>query len=305
MNIPNLKAHLLILLATTLVAGSFLASAKLAGIINPISLTLLRFIGAALILLPFILYKPQWRKKVLSTLPRATVISLFYSIFFICFFESLNTTTALNTGTLYTLVPLITALLCIPIFKEGITARQVVVYLLGAMGTSWVVFGGQLNLLLSFSLNTGDLIFIAGTFSMCCYSVAMKRLYRNDEMMVLVFCTLIGGSFWMALALLVSGQPLQWHLLQGASIYHMAYLVIAATLATVYLYQKTTVILGPSRVNAYIYLNPAFVAVLLLLIDGTSIPMIVVPGILISAIATVMLQRNSGQKNTIVLTKET
>jgi len=39
----------------------------------------------------------------------------------------------------------------------------------------------------------------------CLYSIAMKFLYRNDEMIVLVFCTLIGGSFWMLLALLLSG----------------------------------------------------------------------------------------------------
>lgn len=292
------------MLATILVAGSFWASEKLAGIINPFSLTLLRFISAALILLPIILYNPRWRRGVLSTLPRAMIISLFYSAFFICFFESLNTTTSLNTGTLFTLVPLITVLLCMPIFSEGITIKQIVVYLLGAAGTAWVIFNGQFDLLLSFSLNKGDLIFMVGTFSMCCYSIAMKFLYRNDEMVVLVFCILVGGSLWMALALLLSGQPLQWSLLHGLSIYYMAYLVIGATLATVYLYQKTTIVLGPSRVNAYIYLNPALVAVLLLLIDGISIPMAVVPGILISSIATVILQKNHTQENIATLVKK-
>ncbi len=281
--------------ATILVAGSFLASEKLAGIINPFSLTLLRFMGAALILLPIISFNPRWRRSILPTLPRAMIISLFFSVFFICFFESLNTTTALNTGTLYTLVPFITALLCMLVFRERITVKHVAVYLLGVAGTSWVIFSGQLDLFLSFSLNKGDLIFMAGVFSMCCYSISMKFLYRNDEMVVLVFCILVGGSLWMALALLFSGQTLQWGLLQGQSIYYMAYLVIGATLATVYIYQKTTIVLGPARVNAYIYLNPALVAVLLFLIDGASIPMAVVPGILISSIATVILQKNRVQ----------
>ncbi len=285
------------MLATILVAGSFLASEKLAGIINPFSLTLLRFMGAALILLPIIFSNPRWRRSILPTLPRAMIISLFFSIFFICFFESLNITTALNTGTLYTLVPFITALLCMIAFRERITVKHVVVYLLGVAGTSWVIFSGQLDLLLSFSLNKGDLIFMAGVFFMCCYSISMKFLYRNDEMVVLVFCILVGGSLWMALALFFSSQTLQWDLLQGQSIYYMAYLVIGATLATVYIYQKTTIVLGPARVNAYIYLNPALVAVLLFLIDGASIPMAVVPGILISSIATVILQKSRVQEN--------
>jgi drug/metabolite transporter (DMT)-like permease len=276
-----------------LVAGSFLASEKLAGIINPFSLTLLRFIGAALILLPIILFKHQWRKKIIPTLPRGIIISLSYAAFFIGFFESLNTTTSLNTGTLFTLVPFITALLSIIAFRESITKNQIFVYFIGVVGTSWVIFGGQLELLFSFSLNDGDFIFLVSILFMCVYSISMKILYRNDAMIVLVFCTLIGGSFWMALALLVFNQPLQWYLIQNNLIFHMTYLIVGATLVTVYLYQVTTIALGPSRVNAYIYLNPALVAILLLVIDGASIPMSVIPGILISIVATVVLQRNS------------
>ena len=299
-----IKYHLLVLLATTLVAGSFLASKKLAGIINPFSLTLLRFVGAALILLPIVLSKSQWRVKIISTLPRAMVISLFYSAFFIGLFESLNTTTSLNTGTLFTLVPFITALLSIIFFRENITQKQVFVYLLGAIGTAWVIFGGQLELLSSFSLNKGDLIFLVAILFMCLYSVAMKFLYRNDEMIVLVFCTLIGGSFWMVLALLFSGQPLQWNSIQDDSILHMAYLIVGATLATAYLYQITTIALGPSRVNAYIYMNPILIAVLLFIIDGVSISTSILPGILISIIATIVLQgRNSNEAT--VAAKET
>ncbi len=242
----KVKYHLFVLLATTLVAGSFLASEKLAGIINPFSLTLLRFAGASLVLLPIVLSKAKWRIKILPTLPRAMVISLFYSAFFIALFESLNTTTPLKTGALFTLVPFITALLSILAFKGKVSKTQTVVYLLGVVGAVWVILEGQLDLLLTFSINKGDLIFMAGVLFMCCYTIAMKFLYRNDEILVLVFCTLLGGSFWMMLTLLFTGQSLQWNLIQGYSVVHMAYLIVGATLITVYLYQKTTVVLGPS-----------------------------------------------------------
>ncbi len=53
------KSHVFVLLASLLVAGSFLVSEKLAGIVNPFSLTLLRFLGAALILMPIVLYKKK------------------------------------------------------------------------------------------------------------------------------------------------------------------------------------------------------------------------------------------------------
>ncbi|MCF6293127.1 MAG: DMT family transporter [Robiginitomaculum sp.] len=292
----NIKYHFLVLLATLLVAGSFLASEKLAGIINSYSLTLLRFVGASLILLPIVLSKAKWRAKIFSTLPRAMVISFFYAAFFIGFFEALNTTTALNTGTLFTLVPFITALFSIVAFRENISGKNLFVYFVGMVGTCWVIFDAQLALLFSFSLNKGDFIFMAAIVCMCLYSITMKWLYRNDEMIVLVFCTLVGGAFWMVLALLFFAQPLQWHLIQGDSVLQMAYLIVGATLATVYLYQITTVALGPSRVNAYIYLNPALVVLLLLVVDGESISTAIIPGIFISVIATVILQRSANGK---------
>jgi len=257
---------------------------------------LLRFSGASLILLPMIISKSKWRAQILSTMPRAMVMSFFYAAFFVGFFESLNSTSSLNTGTLFTLVPFVTALLSIIAFRESISKKQIFVYFLGASGTCWVVFGGRLDLLMSFSLNKGDLIFMLAIFFMSFYSVSMRFLYRNDDMIVLVFCTLIGGSFWMLLALLISGQSLQWALIQNDSILLMAYLIVGATLATVYIYQVTTIPLGPSRVNAYIYLNPALVVMLLLVIDGKSVSMSVIPGVIISVFATIVLQiRNDNE----------
>jgi len=288
--LKNIKSHLLVFLATAFIAGSFIASSKVSGIINPISLTLLRFVIAAFALLPFVLTRKKIGKQIYTSAFRSMVISLFYSGYFICLFESLKTTTALNTGTLYTLVPFITATLCIFIFKEYININRLITYFVGAAGTIWVIFSGDIDLLLSFTLNKGDLIFLVGVFSMSAYSISMKVLYKNDDMIILVFCTLLGGSFWMAIALVILKIPLQWNLLHGEAIIYISYLAVVTTLITSYLYQKTMVSLGPVRVMAYIYLNPACVALLLFLFTGESIKMVVVPGIILSTVSMVILQ---------------
>ena len=279
------------MLATVLVAGSFISSDKLAGVINPFSLTLLRFVLAASLLLPLILINSKWRRSLKSILPRALGISLFYAGFFIGLFESLNYTSTLNTATLFTLVPFVTAIFCLIIFQQKIKHKQLLAYLFGAIGTAWVIFKGDLQTLLSFELNKGDIIFLIGSLSMCCYSVAMKWLYRGDEMIPLVFATLLGGSIWMTLALIITGQDLEWHKIEGSLYFHMGYLSIAATLVTMYLYQRATVDLGPSKVMAYSYLNPAVLALLIVIIEGASIPLMVIPGILVTAFATLVLQR--------------
>ena len=285
-----LKAHLFVLLATFLVAGSFIVSGKLSGVINPISLTLFRFFAATLIFAPIIFLNKKFRNKIVSTMPRAMIMSLFYSLYFIGLFKALETTTALNTGTLFTVVPLITAILCIFFLKEKMSLYQLIVYFIGIIGTSIVVFKGNINLLLNFSLNHGDIIFLFAIVSMTLYSIFTKYFHRkDDELVVLVFATLLGGCFWMFLVLQLFDIPLQWEKIQSDLIYYMLYLIIAATLMTVYLYQQASIIIGPKKVMAYVYLNPIAIAVLLFILENQVISQKVAFGIIVSTVVTILL----------------
>ncbi|MEY8213128.1 MAG: hypothetical protein RPR97_01455, partial [Colwellia sp.] len=53
---------------------------------------------------------------------------------------------------------------------------------------------------------------------------------------------------------------------------------------------KTTVILGPARVMAYIYLSPVFVALLTMFIEDKTLPNAIYPGMFLSIAATIILQ---------------
>ncbi len=286
----TLKAHLLVLLATFLVAGSFIASAKLSGVIDSISLTLFRFFVASLFLSPIILVNKKYREKVFSTMPRAMIISLFYSLYFIGLFKALETTTALNTGTLFTLVPLLTGILCIFFLKEKMSLKQLFIYLVGIVGTCIVVFKADINLFLNFSLNQGDIIFLFAIVAMALYSITLKLLHKkDDELTVLVFCTLIGGCVWMFLTLKILDIPLQWQKIEGDLIFYMIYLIIGATLFTLYLYQQGSIAIGPKKLMAYVYLNPIAVALLMFLFEGKVVNFGVLLGIIISTFATIVL----------------
>lgn len=284
------KAHLMVLLATFLVAGSFIISKKLSGVIHPISLNLLRFLIAACVLAPFVLLDAKRRARIFNTLGRALIISFFYTFYFIFFFQALEYTTALSTGTLYTLLPLTTAILCIFFFKERISQTQLLIYVCGIIGTLIVVFKGDITLLLHFSLGRGELIFLGAILCMSAYAICMKVLHKKeDDMLVLVLMTLVGGSFWMLGAKVVFDVPLQWETLDLTALKYLLYLAIIATFVTAYLYQKSTVLIGPKKVMAYIYLNPASIALLLYIFEGTTLSIEVCVGIAISTIATFLL----------------
>lgn len=288
----ELKAHLFVLIATFLVGGSFIISGKLSGIIHPISITLFRFVIASICLAPLIFITQKYRVKLKSTFQRAMIISFFYSVFFIGMFTALEYTTALNIGTIYTLTPLLTGILSIFIFKQHISKKRYLIYFIGIIGTCIVVFKGDLELFLSMSLNKGDIIFLFSIISMSLYLISAKYFYKeDDELLVVVFLTLIGGIIWMGIVLLSLGIPLEWEKIQGELFLYMLYLSIPATLVTVYLFQSTTVLLGPSQVMAYSYLNPASIAILLFLFEGKIISFEIIIGILISSIATIILLR--------------
>jgi len=286
----ELKAHLYVLLATFLVGGSFIISEKLSGIIDPISITLYRFVIASVCLAPLIFFKQKYRVKLKSTFKRAMIISFFYSVFFIGMFNALEYTSAINIGTIFTLTPLLTGILSIFIFKQYISKKQYLIYIIGILGTCIVVFKGDLSLFLSMSLNKGDIIFLFSIIAMALYLISAKLFYKeDDELLVVVFLTLIGGIIWMGLVLLSLDIPLGWEKIQGELFIYMLYLSIAATLVTVYLFQRTTIVLGPNKVMAYSYLNPATVAILLFIFEAKIISFEIIIGILISSIATFIL----------------
>ncbi len=284
--------HVYALIVVVLIAFSFISSSKLAQIVNPISLTLLRFVIAIIILIPFVLMQKEWFKKLKMVAVRGAIIGLFYALYFIAFFKSLKSTTTLHTGTLYTLVPLLTAIFSIFLFKQPLSKKRFVVYLMGAIGTAWVIFDGNIKQLISFSLNDGDLIFMIAVLSTCAYSLLMKALYKKYfHMVTFVFSVLGSGAIWMFFALLLFEDPLNWERIRGEYIFHMAYLAIGCTVITFWLYQQAILNLDPTKVTAYIYLTPAFVAIFAYLLDVEPFPNFSVQvGVIISIIATVLLQ---------------
>ena len=289
----NFKAHIFVIFATFLVGGSFIVSQKLTGTIDPISITLMRFILASLILAPFILSIKKYRIKIFSTFKRTMLMSFFYSGYFIGMFKALELTTALNTGAIYTLIPLLTGIVSIFVFKQHISSKQYMVYAFGIIGTCIVVFKGNLELFLAFSLNKGDIIFSFTIILMTLYAITSKYLYKkDDELLVVVFMTLIGGCIWMGIALVLFDIPLEWEKLNTPNFLNIGYLTIFTTLFTVFLYQSANVILGPKKVMAYVYLNPAVVGLIAFFIDGTRINFITFIGVVISAIATFILLKN-------------
>jgi drug/metabolite transporter (DMT)-like permease len=300
----NIKAHILVFIATILIAFSFIISGKLSGLINPISLTLFRFVFAFILLLPIILVIKKYRVRIKKSFSKGLKISLFYSLYFILLFKALEFTSALNTATLFTLVPLVTAVFASFIFSDKLNISKLIVYIIGMIGTLIVIFNGSLEAIINLTFNNGDIIFLFAVFAMATYSISAKYFYeKDDEVLVITLMTLFGGIIWMSLALIIFDIPLEWTKIEGQNFWYMVYLTIGATLFTVFLYQKATIIIGPNKVMAYVYLNPAVVALIMYIFEREVINIEVSFGIFLSTFATIFLLKQTSKKDEIKLVK--
>jgi drug/metabolite transporter (DMT)-like permease len=137
---PKVIGHLAMLLFSLIVAGSFSFGKLIAGDIDPIALTAVRFAVAA-VLLGIVLGatgKLKWRDY--SQPWRHLVLGGVFIIFFILMFESLKTATAITTAAIFTLMLFMAGAMDKIVNGRRQTRWVSLALCFGVFGALWVVF---------------------------------------------------------------------------------------------------------------------------------------------------------------------
>ena len=285
--------HAVTLLANLMVSTSFPVGKEIAHAMEPGVLMLIRFIVAALLMGLYVQVRhgfawPRW-----SSLLRYAVIALTVTIFFWCMFESLRYTSALNTSTLFTTVPVISAIIAFFIAGERLGRYRLAALALGLVGALWIIFRGDPDRLLALDVNKGDGIFLAGCVAFGFYGVFIKRFDRGEPTAIMTFWILLFSAvFYLAIA----GKDLAatpWAE-TGLEVYGwIVYLAVVSTVISFFMFQFATPRIGPTRVLAYSYFIPAFVLLVDWAIGRGLPPVMTLPGIAIVIIASLVIQRGA------------
>ena len=289
--------HLMMLLAAVLVSTSFTVGKAIAAGMDPAALTLIRFMVAALLFLPFIRYRYGLQLPDTHALLRYCLISFALTGFFWLMFISLRSTTALNTGVIFTLVPGISSLYSAVLLRERLGRYRIMAMIPATVGAIWVLFHGSLERLLAFDLMPGDLFFFCGCLLMAFYTPLVKLLHRGESMAVMTFWILITGCGWL---LIFSGHRLAavpWTTISLQVWAGIVYLAVFCTIITFFLSQLATLYLGPTRVMAYSYLYPPFILILDWLSGHQTPPVQILPGVCLIVIAMLVVQQGSKEKS--------
>ena len=254
--------HALMLLTAALVSTSFTVSKAITDAMDPAVLTLLRFSIAVLLFLPYIQWKHGLHLPAKERLFGYACISFALTGFFWLMFLSMRTTTALNTGVIFTLVPGISGLYSAILLKERLGRHRLMAMLPATLGAIWVLFRGSLSELLAFNLNPGDLLFFSSCLLMAFYTPLVKFFHREEPMSLMTFWVLVTGIGWLLLFCGYQLPSVPWASVSLKVWGGILYLAVFSTIITFFLSQLCTLFLGPTRVMAYSYLYPPFIVLL-------------------------------------------
>ncbi len=286
-----LRVHASVLLAMFLISLSYPTGEGIANELDTGLILLLRFALALAVFLPLLAWRhgiawPGWR-----ALGGYAAISTSLVTFFFCMFYGLRTTSALNTGAISTLIPGFTAIGGAILVGERLGGHRLAALFIGLVGALWVVFRGDWDRFVGLDLNRGDAIVFAGCIAMGFYSPLVKRFHRGEPVMVMTFWVLAMNALWCLPIANTALWTTDWARLPGFVYGGIAYIAIGSTVVAFFLIQSGTIRIGPTRVQTYSYLLPAFV----LLIDwaiGKGLPTLVtLPGIAIVVAASLVIQR--------------
>jgi drug/metabolite transporter (DMT)-like permease len=285
--------HALMLFASLTVAGSFVASAAITERLDPGVLNLIRFVIAAGAMGLIVAFRYPIRWPGFGGLARYAAVAAPLVGFFWCLFEGLRTTTALNTSALLTTVPGMAAIAAAVLVKERLGWPKIGALLIGLFGALWVIFRGDPERVAALQISIGDGIYLAGCVSMAFYTPLARKLHRGEPAPVMTFWVLVTSLFWLLIASNVHLATTDWGGITLSTWGGIVYLALLPTVVTFFAYQYATLRIGPTRVVAYYYINPALV-VLLEAALGYGFPSaLTLPGVVIVIAASYVIQRGA------------
>ncbi|MDD2464091.1 MAG: DMT family transporter [Desulfobulbus sp.] len=284
------------LFSAFLVSTSFTVGKAITPTLDPVVLTLLRFLLATLLFTPYVhkafgLTFPGWRAFGRYSLISGALVGFFWLMFL-----SLRSTEPMNTGVIFTTVPGISGVFSWFLLRERLGTYRLFALVLAMSGALWVIFAGDMKRLFSLQLNHGDLIFFGGCLMMALYMPLVKLFHRGEPMAVMTLWILVTGTLWLLGFSLPRFSGIFWSAIPLMTWIGIAYLAFFTTLITFFISQWATLHLGPTRVMAYSYLYPPLLVVLEWGLHRNFPPPSTLTGILIILPAMVIVQQGAAAK---------
>ena len=278
-------AYFLLVLTVLVWAGNFVLARSLVDLLPPVSMASMRWSLAFILLLPFV-YSRLWRdrKLLVKHWKIITLLSLFVvAAFNTTVYLGVQHTTATNATLLQSSIPILVLILSVIFFSEKISIKQLLGVCFSFVGVLVIIAKGQLDVLLAFSLNTGDLWILIAVSCWTVYSVLLR--YKPAQLDGLSF---LGASIFIGNLIL---YPLVYWELQYVDINSfqvtwqissaVMYLAIFPSLLAYFFWNRAVAEVGAARASLFIHLLPVFGALLATVLLGEAMQIFHLIGIIL------------------------
>lgn len=265
----------LILVLTPLFWGGNMVAGKLAlGQVDPYTLSLGRWLGALLVILPFAA-RPLGRDwPVLRR--RWPLLMLYgalgYTTFNVLMYVALYYTSAVNASIEQALIPAMVMLGNFIIFRVRSRPLQIFGVMLTFFGVAITAVHGDFGRLAALAINFGDGLVVLAALAYTIYSLLL-RFRPAVNWMSFLSVTFVGASLAAILAQTVAGGgPMAviegFAATTGPGWLIIAYTVIFPSILAQLFYARGVELIGPNRASLFINLIPVFGTLLSLVILG-------------------------------------
>ena len=255
----RLLGHLAALAFAALVAGSFSLGDLAAPHLAPAALNAVRYLIALLVMLAVYLTLFRSVPPPPTAIWRYLILGGLMATFLVLMFVALQISTPVSTGTVFTLIPLMSTGFGWLFLRQTTGPIVITALLAAACGAVWVIFKGDLEAILALRIGTGEAIFFFGCAAHAAYAPLVRKFNRGEPIIYFTLMTIASGAVWVTL---VGGPDLvltEWSLLPAIVWIAIIYLAVFATAGTFFLVQFASVRLPASKVLTYGYLTPVFV----------------------------------------------
>lgn len=257
MNISRRSSALVVLIVLMVVWGStFVITKAAAKDIAPMMLATLRFLTAAIVLLPYAWLKGNWR-SLPKPMPWGALLGMALTgiaTFTIGFNYALVYGSASQGALIYALLPAAVAVAAVVFLKERMSRRRVAGITLSIIGVGLVAVGGESDSS-SPQPMLGAAWMVGAVLSWAAYTVFAKRLADADQAVTIALVSVFGTLMLVPLAAIeLAHSP--WQVPSAQAWASVIFLGVAASALAYIAYGYALRELEASLVGAFINLDP-------------------------------------------------
>lgn len=240
-------------------AGNSVASRAAVGEIDPASITALRWVIAAGILLPIcgrrlIHFAPVLRQRALYLIMMGL---MGFTIFNLLFYWAGHETTALNIALMQSVMPAVIMVGAFLFLRQPVAPLQWLGLILAFVGAMTVASQGDLSRIANLALNHGDAMMLLASLFYSAYSLMLRD---RPAMPNLVFFTAIASSAALSALIFLAGDVVVHGLsaptLKGWAV--LLYIAIFPSLLAQIFFIRAVELIGAGRAGLFSNLVPIF-----------------------------------------------